>query len=113
MENFFAVELSYSKSIHHILIGVAASNDIPLQLITNSSLFWLRSKQENPVRSVAELPATQSETYKPIFLKLLKRGIYLAPNAYEVGFVSAAHTGEPLERFQEALKETLMEVYGR
>jgi glutamate-1-semialdehyde 2,1-aminomutase len=36
---------------------------------------------------------------------MLGRGIYLAPSQYEAGFISAAHSGEDLEKTFEAARE--------
>ena len=49
-----------------------------------------------PIRSIEQIPAQQGQTFKGLFLKALDQGVYLAPNAYEVGFVSMAHTEEIL-----------------
>ena len=38
---------------------------------------------------------------------LLERGIALAPSAYEVGFLSVAHTPEHIDRLATALGEVL------
>ena len=36
--------------------------------------------------------------FKNLHRELLNRGVYLGPSGYEVGFVSAAHTKEILEK---------------
>jgi glutamate-1-semialdehyde 2,1-aminomutase len=44
--------------------------------------------------------ASQSNTarYGKFFHAMLDRGVYLAPSQYECAFVSAAHTGDLLDR---------------
>ena len=37
------------------------------------------------------------------FHECLARGVYLAPSAYEAGFLSTAHDGEAIDRACEAL----------
>jgi len=73
------------------------------------SIFWLHRKSAQPIRSIAEIPATQKESYARLFHALLDKGIYLPPSGYEVGFVSAAHTPELLAdcaaKMIEAAKE--------
>jgi len=44
-----------------------------------------------PPRSFAEVMQCDSERFNRFFHAMLERGIYLAPSAYEAGFVSAAH----------------------
>ena len=58
-------------------------------IIHEDSLFWF-STNEN-VQNISELPSTISEDFLPLFETLLEKGIYLAPNAYEVAFCSLAH----------------------
>ena len=59
------------------------------QITTFSSLFWIVPK--NNVTKISDIPANLTENFNKLFEVLLERGIYLAPNAYEVGFVSLAH----------------------
>ena len=59
------------------------------QITTYSSLFWIVPKAN--VTKIADIPANLTENFNKLFEVLLDRGIYLAPNAYEVGFVSLAH----------------------
>ncbi|UOF00815.1 glutamate-1-semialdehyde 2,1-aminomutase [Bdellovibrio reynosensis] len=68
-----------------------------LQVSQVASLFWIHGKTPAPIRSIAQIPANQGGTFKGLFLKALDKGVYLAPNAYEVGFVSWAHSDELLE----------------
>jgi len=42
---------------------------------------------------------------------MLKRGIYLSPSGYEVGFFSTAHTDEDIERTAAAVIESLEEIF--
>ena len=49
-----------------------------------------------------------AEPYGRLFHALLERGVWLAPSAYEVGFVSLAHTEKDFERFSGALGEALV-----
>ena len=44
--------------------------------------------------------------------EMLKRGIYLSPSGYEVGFMSTAHTDEDVEKTASAVSESLNAVLG-
>ncbi len=48
----------------------------------------------SPPRSFAEVMQCDRERFNRFFHAMLERGVYLAPSAYEAGFVSSAH-GEP------------------
>ena len=63
--------------------------------------------RREPVRSFAEAKAADTKLFSRFFHAALDRGVYLAPSAFEAGFVSAAHSDEDitltLERLDEAL----------
>jgi glutamate-1-semialdehyde 2,1-aminomutase len=68
-----------------------------LQMSQEYSLFWIHEKVNQPIRSISQIPQGQQNSFKKLFLNLLQEGVYLAPNAYEVGFISMAHTDEILD----------------
>ena len=47
------------------------------------------------------------DKFKDVYLKMLEQGVYLAPSAYEAGFISAAHSQANLDFVLTALKKTL------
>ncbi len=57
---------------------------------------------EQPVNSFAQATQCNLEQFKAFFHGMLDAGIYLAPSAYEAGFVSAAHTEEDLQKTIDA-----------
>ena len=60
------------------------------KLIKKESLFW-PIKSTSKIQNLKQIPKTISADFTPLFMELLELGIYLAPNAYEVSFVSLAH----------------------
>jgi glutamate-1-semialdehyde 2,1-aminomutase len=50
-----------------------------------------------PPRSFAEVMQGDREAFNRFFHGMLDNGVYLAPSAYEAGFVSSAHGGAELE----------------
>ena len=77
----------------------------PLQVSSYSSLFWIHAPISAPIHSIEHIPQGQSAGFKSLFLKSLEKGVYLAPNAYEVGFVSMAHTDEILKQAADMIVE--------
>ena len=53
-------------------------------------------------QSYAEVMACDKEAFARFFHRMLDAGVYLAPSAFEAGFVSAAHTAEDIRRTAEA-----------
>ena len=72
------------------------------QIISYGSLFWPINTKEK-LTNITQLPVNMGERFKALFEILLNKGIYLAPNGYEVGFVSLAHD----KSVQEELKNRL------
>jgi len=50
-----------------------------------------------PPASFAEVMQCDKDTFKRFFHAMLDRGIYLAPSAFEAGFVSSAHTDADID----------------
>jgi glutamate-1-semialdehyde 2,1-aminomutase len=59
------------------------------KIIVHSSLFWI-TKDDTTTRA-CDIAADLSDKFLDLFELLLEKGIYLSPNAYEVGFSSLAH----------------------
>ena len=74
------------------------------------SIFWLHPQTASPIRHLGQLPQGMGEKYGKLFHALLKRGIYLAPSGYEVGFLSLAHTSEVLELALQSVAEAVREL---
>ncbi|MEI8347430.1 MAG: aspartate aminotransferase family protein, partial [Pseudomonadota bacterium] len=67
-----------------------------------ASLFWQVPSGKTTVDHVHKIPPTLLPRFSDLFPLLLKKGIYLAPNAYEVNFVSLAH-GQSLGDLEQRL----------
>jgi glutamate-1-semialdehyde 2,1-aminomutase len=59
-----------------------------------------------PPRSFAEVMQCDKQRFNRFFHEMLKRGVYLAPSAYEAGFVSAAHTPADIDATLAAARES-------
>ncbi len=78
-------------------------HDLPLGLVRAGSIFWFAPREVLPARCAEALPEDLGARYKRLHTALLERGVYLAPSAYEVGFLSTAHREEDLARLVEAV----------
>jgi len=70
-----------------------------------ASLFWIVPKDE--VQKLSDIPTNITEGFNKLFEELLNRGVYLAPNAYEVGFVSLAHDDEVIRDLEHRLEHRI------
>ncbi len=85
-------------------------NEKNLSFTSFGSLFWIHESTEKLIRSVPEIPKQQATRFNKLFLKALSAGLYLAPNAYEVGFMSLAHNDDVIEESVQILKKSLQEI---
>ncbi len=71
------------------------------------SIFWLSFQPGEPPRSAEAIDGSAGARFAPLFQALLDKGIYIAPSAYEVGFLSAAHTEADIDTLVAGLAETV------
>ena len=73
------------------------------------SMFGLYFRGEAP-KSFREVMQCDADRFKRFFHQMLERGVYLAPSAYEAGFVSGAHDQEVIETTLAAARAALSHV---
>jgi len=81
-----------------------AAADAGVALATNHvcGMFGLFFTDAPVVSSYSQATACDIERFKRFFHGMLAEGIYLAPSAFEAGFVSAAHSDELIDETTEA-----------
>lgn len=65
---------------------------------------------DTPVRDYATALTGDAKLFARFFHGCLERGVYLAPSAYEAGFLSTAHEGAAIDRACEVLASALNEL---
>ncbi len=93
-----------------LLLAALADAPFEAQLVRMGSIFWMALQPGEPPRRADAIDAEAPRLYGTVFHGLLEEGIYVAPSAYEVGFVSLAHRPEDLELFARALRKALTKV---
>jgi glutamate-1-semialdehyde 2,1-aminomutase len=81
------------------------------QWVRLGSVFWLYLAEGPLPHRIDQISPSARERYVAIYARLLDRGIYLAPSAFEVGFLSTAHTIDHIERLAEALDVICVNVH--
>jgi len=66
--------------------------------------------RETPPATYAEVLQCDREAFNRFFHAMLAAGVYLAPSAYEAGFVSSAHGAPELERTLVAAKKAFASI---
>ncbi|MAF83197.1 MAG: glutamate-1-semialdehyde 2,1-aminomutase [Gammaproteobacteria bacterium] len=90
------------------------STVISVQIQHFGSLFWIVTgsnlASEDPIRTPGRIPSGHKERFGKLFHALLNAGFYLSPSAFEVGFLSIAHTELQRQAFVEAFAAALVEL---
>ncbi|HTE16424.1 MAG TPA: glutamate-1-semialdehyde 2,1-aminomutase [Burkholderiales bacterium] len=79
------------------LSEAAAAHQIAFSAQHVGGMFGLYFRQSTP-QTYAEVMTCDKERFNPFFHGMLAEGVYLAPSAYEAGFVSSAHTTADIEK---------------
>jgi glutamate-1-semialdehyde 2,1-aminomutase len=80
-----------AKNLTEGLTAAAHKHGIAFCAQSIGGMFGLYFSESLPT-SYAEVMACDKEAFNHFFHAMLDAGIYLAPSAFEAGFVSAAHT---------------------
>jgi glutamate-1-semialdehyde 2,1-aminomutase len=86
-----------SRQLADGLAAAAAAVDIALAVEHLGGMFGFVFTSEGPVRRFDQVAAADTKRFSAFFHGMLDRGIYLAPSAFEAGFVSASHGDEEIE----------------
>ena len=78
--------------------AAAADAGIPVSVEQEGGMFGCVFTDQGPVRSFAQVAAADVDRFKRFFHGMLDEGIYLAPSAFEAGFVSAAHGDDEIHQ---------------
>jgi glutamate-1-semialdehyde 2,1-aminomutase len=105
---FFDRLAATARALCEGLSGAARERGIPFSAANVGGMFGLYFRQVPPA-SYAEVLQCDKEAFNRFFHGMLSRGIYLAPSAYEAGFVSSAHGRAEIARTIAAARE----VFGK
>jgi glutamate-1-semialdehyde 2,1-aminomutase len=94
-------------ALERMVAPVIAKSPFPIRFVRAGSLFWLALHEGPAPRAAITLTEKNSDRFASIFHAMLARGVYLPPSAYEVCFLSTAHTTADLEHFVKALGESI------
>jgi glutamate-1-semialdehyde 2,1-aminomutase len=85
-----------TQSLIEGLIAEAKKANVVFSAQSIGSMFGLYFRASPPT-SFAEVMQCDKDRFNKFFHAMLERGVYLAPSAYEAGFVSAAHGTTEIE----------------
>jgi glutamate-1-semialdehyde 2,1-aminomutase len=92
-EGFYDALAMSARDLCERLTEAARAAGITFSAQSVGGMFGLYFR-ETPPQSYAEVMQSDVQLFNRFFHAMLREGVYLAPSAYEAGFVSSAHTDQ-------------------
>jgi glutamate-1-semialdehyde 2,1-aminomutase len=89
------------------LESAARESGVPFATNHVCGMFGLFFTDDAPVTGYEQVMACDVEVFRRFFHGMLDEGVYLAPSAFEAGFVSAAHGEDEIGATIEAARRVL------
>jgi glutamate-1-semialdehyde 2,1-aminomutase len=110
-EPSFFVELSVQTEVFiQDLLERAKVANIPMTGTAVGGMFGVFFTTAKQVENFEQVSQCDVERFKKFFHGMLERGIYLAPSAFEAGFMSAAHGEKEIRATLQAAEEVLRKL---
>ncbi|MFT5134661.1 MAG: glutamate-1-semialdehyde 2,1-aminomutase [Gammaproteobacteria bacterium] len=93
------------RKTRHLMEGIqlkAREAGIALSYNHVGGMFGLFFSEDNKINSFSQVMACDAQRFNTFFHSMLDQGIYIAPSAFESGFVSSAHSDEDLQKTIDA-----------
>ena len=103
---FEALERRTAQLVDGVL-EAAHEAGVPMTANRVGAMFGLFFTEAAAVTNFEEATACDLDAFRRFFHGMLEQGVYLAPSAYEAGFVSAAHGAEEIAATVEAARRVL------
>tara|TARA_R110002073_G_scaffold334916_1_gene525596 strand:- start:39338 stop:40624 length:1287 start_codon:yes stop_codon:yes gene_type:complete len=101
-EGFYDTLAARTTKLVEGLEAIARESGIAFTTNQVGAMFGLFFTDQTQVKSFEQVMKCDSEKFNRFFHAMLDRGVYLAPSAFEAGFVSIAHTDEVIEETLKA-----------
>jgi glutamate-1-semialdehyde 2,1-aminomutase len=106
-DGFFDALEARTRSLVDGLSELSVRHGVASCTVHRGGMFGLFFTGDGPVERFAQVMACDQDRFRRFFHGMLDHGIYLAPSAFETGFVSAAHTDAEIEATLAAADEVL------
>lgn len=94
---FFSILKQKTERLMEGILKTARKNNIPLLTQYTCGMFGLFFTEQKSVRHYPDVTKCDVARFNQFFHAMLDKGVYLAPSAFEAGFMSMAHTDETID----------------
>ena len=107
-KGFFETLTKQTEKLAKGLEERAAKANIPLTTNQAGAMFGFFFTKEKNISTFEQVSACDAERFKKFYHGMLDEGVYLAPSAYETGFVSSAHSDEDIDKTLNAAEKVFL-----
>ena len=89
------------------LASLGKESGVPLAAANCGGMFGFVFGSEEPIRRFSQVAGADVGAFRTFFHGMLEQDVYLAPSAFEAGFVSSAHSDDDISRTLDAARNVL------
>lgn len=110
-EKFYPELSAKSKMSAEKIMSAIRDYSDRVQFRQIESVFCLYFTANRSITKVDDVRKCDMKLFAAFHAAMLRRGIYLSPSGYEVGFISSVHTADDIERTAESMTESFREIF--
>ncbi len=96
-----------TRTLAEGLVGRAKANNVAMTCNVVGGMFGIFFSREQSISRYSQVVTCDVDRFKLFFHGMLEQGVYLAPSAFEAGFVSGAHTDVDIDATLKAADKVL------
>ena len=108
--NFYQNLTESTEYLASGIVNAARECNISMAANTIGGMFGLFFSDEEKVSNFAQASNCNIDRFKAFYQIMLTEGVYLAPSAYEAGFVSGAHGKDELDKTIDAARKAFSQL---
>jgi glutamate-1-semialdehyde 2,1-aminomutase len=108
--DFYTKLSAATETLINGLKDISETRKIPMAFSQVGSMFGVFFSPEQQVNYFEQVVKCDIERFKLFYHGMLNEGIYLAPSAFEAGFVSSAHGPEEIQKTIDAADRVLSKL---
>ena len=109
-DGFFEALTEKTERLVKGLSEAASQAGVPMATESVGGMFGLFFTEADKVTSFSEVMNCDTEKFSKFFHGMLQKGIYLAPSAFEAGFISITHTDREIDETISAAREVFASI---
>ncbi|MGC3982704.1 MAG: glutamate-1-semialdehyde 2,1-aminomutase [Steroidobacteraceae bacterium] len=106
-QDFYQQLTTRTQALVNGLAQAAQQAGLAFSTTQVGGMFGVYFNEQSTISSYAQVMRSDVERFKHFFHGMLEEGVYLAPSAFEAGFVSSAHTDQDIAETLAAARRVL------